>query len=38
MRLDASDFEAVWPHIRARALVDQAQGTLIDSFVREDGH
>jgi hypothetical protein len=38
MRLDASDFDAVWQHIRARALVDQEQGTLIESFVREDGH
>ena len=38
MRLDASDFEAVWQHMCARALVDQAQGTLIASFVREDGH
>ena len=38
MRLDAGDFEAVWQHLCARALVDQAQGTLIASFVREDGH
>jgi hypothetical protein len=38
MRLDASDFEAVWQHICARALADQEQGTLIESFVREDGH
>ena len=38
MRLDASDFEAVWQHMCARALADQAQGTLIASFVREDGH
>ena len=38
MRLDASDFDAVWQHICARALVDQAQGTLIESFAREDGH
>jgi hypothetical protein len=38
MRLDASDFEAVWQHMCARALVDQEQGTLIESFVREDGH
>jgi hypothetical protein len=38
MRLDASDFEAVWQHMCTRALVDHAQGTLIESFVREDGH
>jgi hypothetical protein len=38
MRLDASDFDAVWQHICARAMADQAQGTLIESFVREDGH
>ena len=38
MRLDASDFEVVWQHICARALVDQEQSTLIESFVREDGH
>ena len=38
MRLDARDFDAVWQHLWARALVDQAQGTLIESFVREDGH
>ena len=33
MRLDASDFEAVWQHLCARALADHAQGTLIASFV-----
>jgi hypothetical protein len=38
MRLDASDFDAVWQHICARAMADQAQGTLIESFTREDGH
>jgi hypothetical protein len=38
MRLDARDFEAVWQHMCARALVDQAQGILIESFVKEDGH
>jgi hypothetical protein len=38
MRLDASDFDAVWQHIRARAMADLAQGTLIESFAREDGH
>jgi hypothetical protein len=38
MRLDASDFDTVWQHICARAMVDQEQGTLIESFVREDGH
>jgi hypothetical protein len=38
MRLDASDFDAVWQHMCDRALVDQAQGTLIESFIREDGH
>jgi hypothetical protein len=38
MHLDASDFEAVWQHMSARAVTDQAQGTLIASFVREDGH
>jgi hypothetical protein len=38
MRLDASNFDAVWQHICARALVDHAQGTLIASFVKEDGH
>jgi hypothetical protein len=38
MHLDASDFEAVWQHMCTRALVDQAQGTLIESFVKEDGH
>ena len=38
MRLDAGDFEAVWQHMSARAVTDQAQGTLIASFVREDGH
>jgi hypothetical protein len=38
MRLDASDFEAVWQHMCARARADQAQGTLIASFVKEDGH
>jgi hypothetical protein len=38
MRLDASDFEAVWQHMCARALADHAQGTLIASFIREDGH
>jgi hypothetical protein len=38
MRLDASDFDAVWQHMCARAMADQTQGTLIESFVREDGH
>ena len=38
MRLDADGFEAVWQHICARALADHAQGTLIASFVKEDGH
>ena len=38
MRLDASDFEAVWQHICTRALMDHEQGTLIESFVKEDGH
>jgi hypothetical protein len=38
MRLDASDFEPVWQHICAPAMADQAQGTLIESFVKEDGH
>jgi hypothetical protein len=38
MRLDAHDFDAVWQHVCAQALVDHAQGTLIASFVREDGH
>jgi hypothetical protein len=38
MRLDARDFEAVWQHMCACALADQAQGTLIASFVKEDGH
>jgi len=38
MRLDAHDFDAVWQHVCARAQVDHAQGTLIASFVREDGH
>ena len=38
MRLDAGDFEAVWQHMCARALADHAQGTLIASFVKEDGH
>jgi hypothetical protein len=38
MRPDASGFDAVWEHIRARAMADQAQSTLIESFVREDGH
>jgi hypothetical protein len=38
MRLDARNFDAVWQHMCARALVDHAQGTLIKSFVREDGH
>jgi hypothetical protein len=33
MRLDASDFEAVWQYMCARALADHAQGTLIASFV-----
>lgn len=33
MRLDAGDFEAVWQHLCARALVDHAQGTLMASFV-----
>ena len=36
MRLDASDFEAVWQHICTRALVDHEQGTLIESFVKEE--
>ena len=38
MRLDASNFAAVWQHLCARALADHAQGTLIASFVKEDGH
>jgi hypothetical protein len=38
MRLDANDFDAVWQYMCARAIADQAQGTLIESFVREDGH
>jgi hypothetical protein len=38
MRLDARDFEAMWQHMCARALADHAQGTLIASFVKEDGH
>lgn len=38
MRLDASDFDAVWQYMCARALEDHAQGTLIQSFIREDGH
>ncbi len=38
MRLDARNFDTVWQHICARALADQAQGTLIESFTREDGH
>jgi hypothetical protein len=38
MRLDASDFEAVWQHMCACAMADHAQGTLITSFVKEDGH
>ena len=38
MRLDAGNFEAVWQHMCARALADHAQGTLIESFVKEDGH
>jgi hypothetical protein len=38
MLLDASDFESVWQHMCAHALIDQAQGTLIASFVKEDGH
>jgi hypothetical protein len=38
MHLDGSDFGAVWQYMCARALVDQAQGTLITAFVREDGH
>jgi hypothetical protein len=38
MLLDGSDFDAVWQHICARAMADQAQGRLIESFVREDGH
>ena len=38
MRLDASNFEAVWQHMCARALEDHSQGTLIESFTREDGH
>jgi hypothetical protein len=38
MRLDAGDFEAVGQHLCARALADHAQGTLIASFVKEDGH
>ena len=36
MRLDASDFEAVWQHMCARALADHAQGTLIASFIRAE--
>jgi hypothetical protein len=38
MRLDGSDFEAVWQHICARATEDHAHNTLITSFVKEDGH
>jgi len=38
MRLDAGDFEAVWQHLCARAMADHAHGTLIASFVKEDGH
>jgi hypothetical protein len=38
MRLDASDFEAVWQQLCACARADQAQGTLIASFAIEDGH
>ena len=38
MRLDAGDVEAVWQHLCARALVDHAQGTLMTSFVKEDGN
>jgi hypothetical protein len=38
MRLDASDFDVVWQHICARAMDDQVQGTLVASFVKEDGH
>jgi hypothetical protein len=38
MRLDASDFEAVWQHICMCAMADHAQGTQITSFVKEDGH
>jgi hypothetical protein len=38
MRLDASDFDAVWQHMCARALEDHEQGTLIESFTKEDGH
>lgn len=38
MRLDASNFDVVWQHMCARALADRAQGTMIESFVREDGH
>ena len=38
MRLDAGDFEAVWQHLCARALVDHAHSTRMASFVKEDGH
>ena len=38
MRLNTGDFEAVWQHMSVRALEDHAQGTLIESFVKEDGH
>ena len=38
MRLDAGDFEAVWQYMCTRAMADHAHGTLIESFVKEDGH
>jgi hypothetical protein len=38
MHLDAGDFDAVWQHLCACARADLAQGTLIASFTREDGH
>jgi hypothetical protein len=36
MRLDASDFEAVWQHMCTRALADHAHATLIASSVPKD--
>jgi hypothetical protein len=38
VHLDARGFDAVWQHICARATADHAQGRLIESFAREDGH
>jgi hypothetical protein len=38
MRLDASHFDVAWQYMCARAREDLAQGTLIQSFTREDGH